>query len=70
MPFMGTAHNHHELPVLSNRKQDVSSIWKKAWLFQYLAAIKWFHDHDMPYYRFLVPSLLLEGFILYILYTT
>ena len=36
-------------------------IFIKAWLFQYLSAINFFHQNKMNYLRVLIPSLLLEG---------
>ena len=58
---MQSAVAHDILFSPSNRKQDVSPLWKKSWLYIYLAAINWFHQKSRPYQRILVPSLLLEG---------
>jgi hypothetical protein len=52
---------HNRLLAPSNRKSDVHLMWKLSWLYQYLAAIAYFHEHDVPYLRAFHPSLLMEG---------
>jgi hypothetical protein len=52
---------HNTLIAPSNRKADVHLLWKLGWLYQYLAALAYFHERGAPYLRVVHPSLLLEG---------
>jgi hypothetical protein len=56
-----TACAHNTLIAPSNRKADVHLLWKLGWLYQYLAALAYFHERGAPYLRVVHPSLLLEG---------
>ena len=52
---------HNLLKPPSNRKCDVHLHLKLGWLYQYLAAICYFHERGVPYVKTTHPSLLLEG---------